>query len=61
MGENIRVSDNLFVLPVDMEGRSVDDIAREAAERIVEMISKDQNVEYDEAMNFFYESDVFDK
>ncbi|WP_034500775.1 hypothetical protein [Butyrivibrio hungatei] len=61
MGENIRVSDNLFVLPVDMEGRSVDDIAREAAERIVEMISKDQNVEYDEAMNFFYESEVFDK
>ena len=37
MGENIRVSDNLFVLPVDMEGRSVDDIAKEAAERIVEI------------------------
>ena len=37
MGENIRVSENLFVLPVDMEGKSVDDIAREAAKRIVEL------------------------
>ena len=32
-----------------------------AIQDIVEMISKDQNVEYDEAMNFFYESEVFDK
>ncbi len=40
MGENIRVSDNLFVLPVDMEGRFVDDIAKEAAERIVEICDR---------------------
>ena len=32
-----------------------------AIQDIVEMISKDQNVEYDEAMNFFYESEIFDK
>ena len=25
------------------------------------MISKDQHLEYDDAMNFFYESEVFDK
>ena len=28
---------------------------------IVEMISKDQHIEYDDAMNLFYESEVFDK
>jgi hypothetical protein len=28
---------------------------------IVEMLSKDQHIEYDDAMNLFYESEVFDK
>ena len=28
---------------------------------IVEMIAKDQHLEYDDAMNCFYESQVFDK
>ena len=28
---------------------------------IIEMISKDQHIEYDDAMNLFYESEVFDK
>lgn len=37
MGENIRVNEILFVMSVDMDGRSVDDIARDAAERIVKL------------------------
>lgn len=37
MGETFRVGDNLFVIPVDMENRSVEDIAREAAIRIAEL------------------------
>ena len=28
---------------------------------IVEMLSNDQHIEYDDAMNLFYESEVFDK
>ena len=28
---------------------------------IVEMLSKDQHIEFDDAMNLFYESEVFDK
>ena len=35
MGENYRIGENLFVIPVDMENRYVEDIAREAALRIV--------------------------
>ena len=36
MGETFRVGDNLFVIPVDMENRLVEDIAREAVIRIAE-------------------------
>ena len=28
---------------------------------IIDMLSKDQHIEYDEAMDLFYESEVFDK
>ena len=37
MGEIMRVGENLFVIPVNMENRFVDDIAREAATRIAEL------------------------
>ena len=40
MGENYRIGENLFVIPVDMENRYVEDIAREAALRIVEICEK---------------------
>ena len=32
-----------------------------AVQDIVDMISTDQNIEYDEAMNKFYNSEVFEK
>lgn len=34
MSENIQMGENLFVLPIDMDNRSVEDIAREAVLRI---------------------------
>lgn len=34
MNENIQMGKNIFVLPIDMDNRSVEDIAREAALRI---------------------------
>ena len=37
MGKNFQVGENLFVLPIDMENRSVDDISKEAALRIMEV------------------------
>lgn len=35
MNKNIQVEENMFVLPIDMDNRTVEDIAREAALRIV--------------------------
>ena len=40
MGEGFRLSENLFVIPVDMDNRIAEDIAREAAIRIVELCEK---------------------
>ena len=37
MGKSVQVGENMFVLPVDMENRSVEDIAREAASSILEV------------------------
>ena len=36
MKENIQVSENMFVLPIDMDNKSVEEIARVAALRINE-------------------------
>ena len=36
MKENIQVSENMFVLPIDMDNESVEEIARVAALRINE-------------------------
>lgn len=37
MNKNIQVGENMFVLPIDMDNRTVEDIAREAALRIVDV------------------------
>jgi len=37
MSEDIQMGENLFVLPIDMDNRSVEDIAREAVLRINEV------------------------
>lgn len=37
MNKNIHVGENMFVLPIDMDNRTVEDIAREAALRIVDV------------------------
>ncbi len=37
MKENIQVSENMFVLPIDMDNKSVEEIARVAALRINEV------------------------
>lgn len=37
MNKNIQVGENMFVLPMDMDNRTVEDIAREAALRIVDV------------------------
>ena len=37
MNKNIQVGKNMFVLPIDMDNRTVEDIAREAALRIVDV------------------------
>ena len=37
MNKNIQVGENMFVLPIDMNNRTVEDIAREAALRIVDV------------------------
>ena len=37
MNKNIQVRENMFVLPIDMDNRTVEDIAREAAIRIVDV------------------------
>lgn len=38
-----------------------DQLIEYAIQDIVDMISTDQNIEYDEAMNKFYNSEVFEK
>ena len=37
MSKNFQVSENAFVLPIDMENRSVEDIARDAAASIIDL------------------------
>ena len=37
MNNNIQMKENVFVLPIDMDNRTVEDIGREAALRIVEV------------------------
>ena len=37
MSKNYQVGENVYVLPIDMENRSVEDIAREAALRIIDV------------------------
>ena len=37
MNKNIQVGENMFVLPIDMDNRTVEDFAREAALRIVDV------------------------
>lgn len=38
-----------------------DQLLEYSIQDIVDMISTDQNIEYDEAMNKFYNSEVFEK
>lgn len=48
MKENIQMSENIFVLPIDMDNRSVEDIAREAALRIndvCEQVAKQRGID----------------
>ena len=37
MGKSFQVGENMFVLPVDMENRPVEDIARDAVSSILEV------------------------
>ena len=37
MGKNYQMRENVFVLPVDMENRSAENIARDAVSSIVEV------------------------
>ena len=37
MNKNMQVGENMFVLPINMDDRTVEDIAREAALRIVDV------------------------
>ena len=48
MNKNIQVGENMFVLPIDMENRTVENIAREAALRIVDVcdqVAKERGVD----------------
>lgn len=38
-----------------------DQLVEYSIQNIIDMISTDQNIEYDEAMNKFYNSEVFEK
>ncbi|MBR4776071.1 MAG: hypothetical protein IK007_00505 [Lachnospiraceae bacterium] len=40
MGKSFKVRENVFVLPVDMENRSVEDIARDAVASIMSICDK---------------------
>ena len=40
MGKNYQMRENVFVLPVDMENRSAENIARDAVSSIMEVCDK---------------------
>ena len=55
MGKSFQVRENVFVLPIDMENRSVEDIARDAASSIVEVcdqIGRQRDAEKKESQPF---------
>jgi len=37
MSKNIQMGENTFVIPLDMDNRTVEDIAREAALRVIDV------------------------
>ena len=48
MNKNIQMGENVFVLPINMDNRTVEDIAKEAALRIVDVcvqVAKERGID----------------